>query len=74
MHSRRRELERAYQAASEGRVFSGQPLTVGSGKSARTVMLVSSPIMYDGHFLGMIGTVVISRYGFVAWSRSAGVA
>ena len=58
----RRELERAYQAASEGRVFSGQPLTVGSGKSARTVMLVSSPIMYDGHFLGMIGTVVDLEY------------
>jgi len=24
---------------------------VGGGKSARTVMLVSSPIMYDGRFL-----------------------
>ena len=43
-----RELERAYQAAREGRIYSGQPLMVGSGKSARTVMLVSSPIMYDG--------------------------
>src|ERR1700720_2276120 len=52
-----RELERAYQAAREGRVFSGQPLTIGSGKSARTVMLVSSPIMYGGRFLGMIGAV-----------------
>src|SRR5260370_22479255 len=51
-----RELERAYQAAREGRIYSGQPLMVGSGKSARTVMLVSSPIMYDGHFLGMIGS------------------
>jgi hypothetical protein len=53
-----RELERAYQAAREGRVYSGQPLMVGSGKSARTVMLVSSPIMYGGRFLGMIGSVV----------------
>jgi HD-GYP domain-containing protein (c-di-GMP phosphodiesterase class II) len=53
-----RELERAYQAAREGRVYSGQPLMVGSGKSARTVMLVSSPIMYDKRFLGMIGSVV----------------
>jgi hypothetical protein len=52
-----RELERAYQAAREGRVYSGQPLMVGSGKSARTVMLVSSPIMYGGRFLGMIGSV-----------------
>jgi HD-GYP domain-containing protein (c-di-GMP phosphodiesterase class II) len=57
-----RELERAYQAAHEGRAFSGQPLMVGSGKSARTVMLVSLPIMYDGHFLGMIGSVVDMDY------------
>ena len=57
-----RELERAYQAAHEGRVYSGQPLMVGSGKSARTVMLVSSPIMYDKRFLGMIGSVVDMDY------------
>ncbi|HKM86428.1 MAG TPA: HD domain-containing phosphohydrolase [Terriglobales bacterium] len=57
-----RELERAYQAAREGRVYSGQPLTVGSGKSARTVMLVSSPIMYGGRFMGMIGSVVDMDY------------
>ncbi len=57
-----RELERAYQAAREGRIYSGQPLMVGSGKSARTVMLVSSPIMYDRHFLGMIGSVVDMDY------------
>jgi putative nucleotidyltransferase with HDIG domain len=54
----RRELERGYGAARQGRIYSGQPLTVGSGKSARTVMLVSSPIMYGGRFLGMIGSVV----------------
>jgi HD-GYP domain-containing protein (c-di-GMP phosphodiesterase class II) len=57
-----RELERAYQAAREGRVYSGQPLMVGSGKSARTVMLVSSPIIYGGRFLGMIGSVVDMDY------------
>ncbi len=53
-----RELERGYGAARQGRIYSGQPLVVGSGKSARTVMLVSSPIMYGGRFLGMIGSVV----------------
>jgi putative nucleotidyltransferase with HDIG domain len=53
-----RELERAYGAARQGRIYSGQPLVVGSGKSARTVMLVSSPMMYGGRFLGMIGSVV----------------
>jgi len=57
-----RELERAYQAAHEGRVYSGQPLMVGGGKSARTVMLVSSPIMYDKRFLGMVGSVVDMDY------------
>ena len=53
-----RELERAYAAAHEGRGYSGQPLVVGSGKSAQTVMLVSVPVMYGGHFLGMIASVV----------------
>ncbi|MGA9504504.1 MAG: HD domain-containing phosphohydrolase [Terriglobales bacterium] len=57
-----RELERAYQAAREGRIYSGQPLVVGAGKSARTVMLVSSPIQYGGRFLGMIGSVVDLDY------------
>jgi HD-GYP domain-containing protein (c-di-GMP phosphodiesterase class II) len=53
-----RELERAYAAAREGRAYNGQVLVVGSGKSARTVMLVSTPVMYAGSFLGMIGSVV----------------
>ncbi len=53
-----RELERSYQAARDGRAYSGQPLMVGNGKSARTVMLVSSPILYGGRFLGMIASVV----------------
>jgi HD-GYP domain-containing protein (c-di-GMP phosphodiesterase class II) len=57
-----RELERAYQAAREGRVYSGQPLMVGGGRSARTVILVSSPIMYDKRFLGMVGSVVDMDY------------
>lgn len=52
-----RELERAYSASSEGRLYSGQALMVGSGKDSRTVILVSNPIMYGGRFLGMIGAV-----------------
>jgi HD-GYP domain-containing protein (c-di-GMP phosphodiesterase class II) len=52
-----RELERAYTAARDGRVYNGQALVVGSGKSARTVILVSAPVMYGGRFLGMIGAV-----------------
>src|SRR5580698_4857592 len=53
-----RELERAYAAAREARVYNGQALVVGTGKSARTVMLVSTPVTYGGRFLGMIGSVV----------------
>src|SRR5437660_9397742 len=53
-----RELERAYAAARDGRVYNGQTLVVGSGKSCRRVMLVSAPVMYGGRFLGMIGSVV----------------
>jgi len=53
-----RELQRAYAAASEGRAYTGPALVVGSGKAQRTVMLVSTPVMYEGRFLGMIGTVV----------------
>src|SRR5262249_4889174 len=53
-----RELERGYAAAREGRIYNGQPLVVGSGKSSHTVMLVSTPVMYGGRFLGMLGSVV----------------
>jgi HD-GYP domain-containing protein (c-di-GMP phosphodiesterase class II) len=54
----RRELERGFAAAREGRAYNGQALVVGAGKSAKTVVLVSRPVMYGGRFLGMIGSVV----------------
>jgi putative nucleotidyltransferase with HDIG domain len=53
-----RELEQAYAAARESRAYNGQPLVVGNGKSSRTVMLVSTPVMFGGRFLGMIASVV----------------
>lgn len=53
-----RELERAYAAARDGRVYNGQALVIGEGKSSRTVFLVSSPVMYEQRFLGMIAAVV----------------
>src|SRR5689334_5491248 len=52
-----RELERAYIAAQEGRAYTGQALVIGNGKTSRTVILVSTPVMYGGRFLGMIGAV-----------------
>ena len=57
-----RELERAYAAARDGRAYSGQPLGVGSGKTASTVVLLSQPVMYGGHFLGMIATVADMQF------------
>jgi len=54
----RRELERGFAAAREKRDYSGQALVVGSGKSARTVVLVSTPVTNSGQFIGMIGCVV----------------
>jgi HD-GYP domain-containing protein (c-di-GMP phosphodiesterase class II) len=53
-----RELERAYAAARDGRVYNGQALVVGEGKNARTVFLVSAPVEYGQRFLGMIASVV----------------
>ena len=53
-----RELERAYAAARDGRVYNGQALVVGDGKNTRTVFLVSAPVQYGPRFLGMIASVV----------------
>ena len=53
-----RELERAYAAARDGRVYNGQALVVGEGKNAHTVFLVSNPVQYGQRFLGMIASVV----------------
>ncbi len=53
-----RELEHAYTAARDGRVYNGQALVVGEGKAARTVFLVSTPVQYGERFLGMIASVV----------------
>jgi HD-GYP domain-containing protein (c-di-GMP phosphodiesterase class II) len=53
-----RELQHAFDAARDGRAYNGQALQVEDGKSARTVVLVSSPVSYGGRFLGMVGAVV----------------
>ena len=53
-----RELEHAYTAARDGRVYNGQALVVGEGKKARTVFLVSAPVQYGNRFLGMVASVV----------------
>ena len=57
-----RELERAFAAAREGRAFNGQALAVGNGRTSRTVMLVSTPLMAQRRFIGMIAAVVDLEY------------
>lgn len=53
-----RELERGFAAARDGRMYNGQALVVGSGKSMKTVVLVTTPVMSSGRFVGMLGAVV----------------
>src|SRR4051812_27854452 len=53
-----RELEHAFQAARENRPYNGQALNVGNGKEAKTIRVVSQPIMVNGNFVGMIGAMV----------------
>ncbi len=53
-----RELQHAFDASRDGRAYNGQALRVGDGTSARSVLLVSSPVSYGGRFLGMVGAVV----------------
>ena len=53
-----RELQHAFDAARDGRAYTGQALQVEDDKVERTVVLVSNPVSYDGRFLGMVGAVV----------------
>ncbi|MFY9912580.1 MAG: HD domain-containing phosphohydrolase [Candidatus Sulfotelmatobacter sp.] len=53
-----RELQHAFDAARDGRAYTGQALQVEDDKIQRTVVLVSNPVSYDGRFLGMVGAVV----------------
>ena len=53
-----RELERAFIAAREGRNYNGPPLSVETGKGAHTMMLVSTPVLANGSFIGMLGAVI----------------
>src|SRR5437868_1101463 len=53
-----RELERAYAASRDGRPYNGEALTLQDGKKSRTIMLLSAPVMVNGHFVGIIGGVV----------------
>ena len=58
-----RELERGLAAARAGREYNGDPLAIGSGKQARTVMVVGKPVLSDNHeYLGSLELVIDLQY------------
>jgi HD-GYP domain-containing protein (c-di-GMP phosphodiesterase class II) len=58
-----RELDRGLAAAHDGREYSGDPLSVGSGKQARTVMVVGKPVLSEKHeYLGSLELVIDLQY------------
>ena len=57
-----RELERAFAAARDNRIYTGQALNIELGKTEHTVMLVSAPMASQGRFIGMIAAVVDLRH------------
>jgi HD-GYP domain-containing protein (c-di-GMP phosphodiesterase class II) len=58
-----RELDRGLAAAHAGREYSGDPLAIGSGKQARTVMVVAKPVASDDHaYLGSLELVIDLQY------------
>lgn len=58
-----KELDRGLAAAHAGREYNGDPLSVGSGKQARTVMVVGKPVLSDDHvYLGSLELVIDLQY------------
>jgi len=53
-----KELERGLNATHAGREYSGEPLSIGTGKLARTVMVVGKPVMMDQRYLGSLELVI----------------
>src|SRR5258707_2959970 len=58
-----KELERGLNAGKAGREYSGEPLAIGYGKQARTVMVVGKPVVNDQHvYLGCLELVIDLQY------------
>jgi HD-GYP domain-containing protein (c-di-GMP phosphodiesterase class II) len=52
------ELMRGFNAAREGRAYTGQALSVGSGVNRKTLIVVTVPVTAGGRVIGMLGTAV----------------
>jgi HD-GYP domain-containing protein (c-di-GMP phosphodiesterase class II) len=58
-----KELDRGLAAAHAQREYNGDPLSIGSGKQARTVMVVGKPVVSDNHeYLGSLELVIDLEY------------
>jgi len=58
-----RELERGLAAAHDGREYNGDPLSIGSGQRARTVMVVAKPVLNEQRvYLGSLELVIDLQY------------
>jgi HD-GYP domain-containing protein (c-di-GMP phosphodiesterase class II) len=58
-----KELERGLNAARAGREYNGEPLSIGSGKQARTVMVVGKPVVNEQHaYMGALELVIDLEY------------
>jgi putative nucleotidyltransferase with HDIG domain len=53
-----RELYRGFAAAQENRPYTGQAMSLGSGKNRRTVIVVTVPVLAGGRFIGMLGSAI----------------
>src|SRR6476660_337411 len=58
-----KELDRGLAATHAGREYNGEPLSIGSGKETRTVMVVGKPVLNDQHvYLGSLELVIDLQY------------
>src|SRR5215470_1287629 len=57
-----KELEHALAAARDGRTYTGEALSIGSGRDTRTVMVVSRPVGNHDFYLGALQLVVDLQY------------
>jgi len=58
-----RELDRGLAAAHDGREYNGDPLSIGSGKQTRTVMVVAKPVLNEQRvYLGSLELVIDLQY------------
>jgi putative nucleotidyltransferase with HDIG domain len=52
------DLMRAFSATREGRSYTGQAISIGSGSNRKSVIVSAVPITAGGRVIGMLGTVV----------------